>query len=134
MMTAATTAGWETKTAWLAGVSVTVALARSDMARWAGGGIIRSLVVSRYQDGLVRQAGSEITPVSASTPNPTWESAMNAASFSGTSAAKAAANLSRSRNRSPSWGGRMGGAGASAGASAISVLSDSPLSGAYAAM
>jgi hypothetical protein len=59
---------------------------------------------------------------------------MNAATFSGTSAAKAAANLPLSRNSNPSWGGRIGGAGASAGASAISALSDSPLSGAYAAM
>ena len=40
--------------AWLPGASVTAALARSAMARWAGGGIIRSSVVTRYQDGLVR--------------------------------------------------------------------------------
>jgi hypothetical protein len=59
---------------------------------------------------------------------------MNAASFSGTSAAKEAANLSLSRNRSPSWGGRIGGSGAPGGGSAISVPSDSPLSGANAAM
>ena len=38
--------------------STTVAPARSDMARCAGGGIIRSSVGTRYQVGLVRQAGS----------------------------------------------------------------------------
>lgn len=55
-MTAPTTAGRDTKTAWLAGVPLTVALARSDMARsdmarWEGGWIMRSLAVTRYQDG-----------------------------------------------------------------------------------
>jgi hypothetical protein len=73
-------------------------------------------------------------PPSASTPAGTWESAMNAASFSGTSAAKDAANLSRSRNRSPLTGGRIGGSGAPGGGSAISELTDSPSSGANAAM
>src|ERR1700683_576212 len=101
LITAATTAGRETNTAWLPGVSVTVALARSDMARWAAGGIMWSSVATRYQDGLLRQAGSVTAPFSTSTAVGTWESAMNAASFSGTSAAKDAANLSRSRNRNP---------------------------------
>jgi hypothetical protein len=58
---------------------------------------------------------------------------MNAASFAGTSAAKEAANLSRSRNRNPLLGGRIGGTGAPGG-SAIRELTDSPLSGANAAM
>jgi hypothetical protein len=134
LITAATTAGRETNTAWLPGVSVTVALARSDMARWAAGGIIWSSVATRYQDGLLRQAGSVTAPSSASTPAGTWESAMNAASFSGTSAAKAAANLSRSRNSNPLTGGRIGGTGAPGGASAIIELTDSPVSGANAVM
>jgi hypothetical protein len=68
LITAATTAGRETNTEWLARVSVTVASARSDMARWAAGGIMRSSVATRYQDGLLRQAGSVIAPPSASTP------------------------------------------------------------------
>ncbi|GAA3799584.1 hypothetical protein [Streptomyces sp. NPDC001401] len=59
---------------------------------------------------------------------------MIAAGFSGTSAAKEAANLSRSRNRNPSWGGRIGGTGAPGGGSAIRELTGSPLSGANAAM
>src|SRR5271163_2048603 len=46
LITAATTAGRETYTAWLPGVSVTVALARSDMARWAAGGIMWSSVAT----------------------------------------------------------------------------------------
>ena len=74
---------------------MTVALARSPMARWAAGGIIRSSLATRYQDGLLRQAGSVTAPPSASTPAGTWESAMNDASFPGTSAAKAAANTAR---------------------------------------
>lgn len=93
-----------------------------------------SSVATRYQDGLFCQAGSETAPARASTPQGTCESAMNAASFSGTSAAKDAANLSRSRNRNPSWGGRMGGTGAPGGGSAIRELTDSPVSGANAAM
>jgi len=40
--------------AWLPATSITVDPARSDMARWAAGGIIRSWVVSRYQLGLIR--------------------------------------------------------------------------------
>ena len=79
-----------------------------------------SSVATRYQDGLLRQAGSVTAPFSASTAVGTWESAMNAASFSGTSAAKDAANLSRSRNRNPLTGGRIGGTGAPGGGSAIS--------------
>src|SRR5690349_19443274 len=104
------------------------------MARCAGGGIIRSSVVTRYQLGLARHAGQLTAPLSASTPQGTCESAMNADSSSGTSAANEAANLSRSRNRNPSLGGRMGGTGAPGGGSAMSVLTDSPLSGANAAM
>jgi hypothetical protein len=104
------------------------------MARWAAGGIIWSSAATRYQDGLLRQAGSVTAPPSASTPAGTWESAMNAASFPGTSAAKAAANLSRSRNSNPLTGGRIGGTGASGGGSVISALTDSPASGANAAM
>jgi len=59
---------------------------------------------------------------------------MNCASASGRSPAKEAGNWSRSRNRKPSWGGRIGGTGAPGGGSAMSVLTDSPLSGAKAAM
>ncbi len=59
---------------------------------------------------------------------------MNAASSAGTSAAKEAANLSRSRSRSPLTGGRIGGTGAPGGASAIRELTDSPASGANAVM
>src|SRR6516164_4118779 len=57
------------------------------MVCWAGGGIIRSWVVMRYQLGLVRQAGSVIVPAGASTFQGTCESAMNAAWLSGRSAA-----------------------------------------------
>jgi hypothetical protein len=59
---------------------------------------------------------------------------MNAACAAGRSAANEPANLSRSRNRNPSLGGRIGGTGAPGGGSAISELTDSPLSGANAAM
>src|SRR5260370_37497897 len=98
------------------------------MARWAGGGIIRSSVDTRYQLGFWRQAGSVTAPASALTPHGTCESAMNWASSSGRSPAKEAANLSLSRNRKPSWGGRVGGTGAPGGGSAILGLTDSPLS------
>jgi len=59
---------------------------------------------------------------------------MNAARSAGRSAAKAAWNLSRSRNRKPSRGGRIGGCGPSAGKLAMSVVTDSSLSGANAVM
>jgi hypothetical protein len=42
--------------------------------------------------------------------------------------------LLRSKKRKPFWGGRIGGTGAPGGGSAISVFTDSPLSGANAAM
>src|SRR3954452_22692175 len=106
--------------------------ARSDIERWAGGGIIRSSVAMRYQLGLLRHAGSLIVPPRASTPQGTCESAMNAACSALTSAANEAGNFARSRYRKPSCGGRIGGTGASGGGLAMSVLTDSPLSGAKA--
>src|SRR5437763_16612187 len=104
------------------------------MARCAGGGIMWSSVATRYQLGLLRPAGAPTVAPSASTPQGTCESAMNAAAPAGTSAANEAANLSRSRNRNPACGGRIGETGAPGGGSAISVLTDSPASGANAVM
>src|SRR3954462_11224353 len=104
------------------------------MARWAGGGIIRSSVATRYQLGFDLQAGSLMVPPSASSPQGTWASAMNSASSGSTSAAKEAANFSLSNWRYPFSGGRMGGTGAPGGGSWIRVATDSPRSGAKAAM
>jgi hypothetical protein len=64
----------------------------------------------------------------------TCESAMNAACPAGRSPANEAWNLSRSRNKNPSRGGRIGGCGPPGGKPAMSVLTDSPLSAAKAAM
>src|SRR3989454_12583888 len=119
---------------WLPATSIVVALARLDITRWADGGIILSPVVTRYQLGLVRQAGSVIDPPRASTPHGTCESAMKAACSAGTSPANEAANFSRSKSRKPSFGGRIGGTGTPGGGLAIRGLTDSPLSGANAAM
>src|SRR5438309_8034753 len=102
------------------------------MLRWAGGGIILSSVETRYQLGLVLQAGSVIVPASASTPHGTWELAMNVAVSTSTSAAKEKWNFAGSRNKKPSFG-RIGGTGAPGGGSLISDDTDSPLSGAKAA-
>jgi hypothetical protein len=44
-------------TEWLPGASTTWDPARSDMARRAGSGIIRSSLATRYQPGLTRHAG-----------------------------------------------------------------------------
>src|SRR5439155_16269255 len=104
------------------------------MMRWAGGGIILSSVDTRYQLGLVLQAGAVIVPARAPTPHGTWELAMNAAVSASTSAAKEKWNFAGSRRRKPSWAGRMGGTGAPGGGSLISDDTDSPLSGAKAAM
>src|SRR6476619_5384771 len=114
--------------AWLPLTSTTVVPARLDIARWASGGIILSSVVTRYQLGLVFQAGSLMVPLSASSPHGTWESAMKAASSASTSPAKDSGNLALSRKRYPSCGGRIGGTGAPGGGSLIkSVNSDSGL-------
>lgn len=59
---------------------------------------------------------------------------MNAACSAGRSPANDAGNCSRSRNRKPSFGGRVGRTGAPGGGSAMSVFTDSPASGANAAM
>src|SRR6266850_1209997 len=120
--------------AWLPATSTTVEPARLDMKRCAAGGIILSSVVIRYQLGFVFHAGSLIVPLSASTPHGTWESDMNAAVSASTSAANEAANLSFSRNRKPSRGGRIGGTGAPGGGFLMSEDTDSPLSGAKAAI
>src|SRR5207342_1927589 len=101
---------------------------------WAAGGIILSSVATRYQLGLVFQAGSLIVPLRAPRPHGTCESAMKAALSASTSAAKEARNLALSRNRYPSCGGRIGGTGAPAGGSLMSVSTDSPFPGANAAM
>src|SRR5260221_161217 len=73
--------------AWLPATSTLVAPARSDMARCAGGGIIPSSVVTRYQLGFTRQAGSETETLSAATPHRTLESALEAARSAPTYAA-----------------------------------------------
>src|SRR5258705_7183077 len=104
------------------------------MIRWAGGGIILSSVATRYQLGLLRHAGLVMGPASALTPHGTWDSAMKAAVSGFTSPANDAANFALSSRRKPSWGGRIGGTGAPGGGSLISVDTDSPLSGAKAAM
>src|SRR4030095_3065977 len=130
----ATERGSDTYTAWLPLASTTVDPARFDIARCASGGIILSSVATRYQLGLFFHAGSVIAPPSASTPQGTCASAMNAAVSAFTSAAKAAANLALSRNRNPSSGGKIGGTGAPGGGSLMSEATDSPLSGANAAM
>src|SRR5207253_7474998 len=120
--------------AWLPLTSTTVEPARLDMERWASGGIILSSVAIKYQLGLVFHAGSLIVPPRASTPHGTCELAMNSALSLSTSAAKLAANFALSRNRKPSCGGRIGGTGASGGGFLMSAATDSPLSGAKAAI
>src|SRR6266446_5258111 len=120
--------------AWLPGTSTTVEPARLDMKRWAGGGIILSSVTTKYQLGLVLHAASPTVPLSASTPQGTWESAMNAAFSGSTSAANEAGNFALSRNRNPACGGRIGGTGAPGGGSLIRADTDSPLSKAKAVM
>src|SRR5256885_16667857 len=100
---------------WLPAASTTVEPARWDMKRWAGGGTFRSSDATRYQLGLVHQAGSVTAPARASTPQGTCESAMNAAWSAGRSPANDAWNFSRSRNRKPFLGGRIGGTGAPGG-------------------
>src|ERR1700730_12640091 len=119
---------------WLPAIRSTVDPARCDINSCAGGGIILSSVTTRYQLGLVRHAGSVISPPRALTPHGTCESAINAAFSGGTSPAKESANLGLSRNRNPACGGRIGGTGAPAGGSLISAETDSPLSGAKAVM
>src|ERR1700739_911965 len=120
--------------AWLPLTSTTVARARLDMARWASGGIILSSVVTKYQLGFVLHAGWLIAPLMAPMPHGTWESAMNAAFSGSTSAAKEAGNFCLWVNKKLSCGGSIGGTGAPGGGSLISDPTDSPLSGAKAAM
>src|SRR5580704_7891228 len=93
----------------LAATSTAVEVARLDMARCAGGGIILSSVATRYQLGLTRQAGLLINPPPAPTPQGTCESAMNAANSGLRSAPNDAGNFSRSWNTKPSFGGRIDG-------------------------
>src|SRR5216683_3384901 len=120
--------------AWLPFASTTVEPARLDMKRWASGGIILSSVAIKYQLGFDFHAGSLIVPLGASTPHGTCESAMNAAFSGSTSPAKEAGNFALSSNKKPSCGGSIGGTGAPGGGSLISDPTDSPLSGAKAAM
>src|SRR5438105_15614475 len=133
-MNAATAVGCDIEIAWLPATSATVAPARLDIKRCAGCGIILSSVVTRYQLGFIFHAGCSIAPLSAATPHGTCESAMNAAFSASTSAANEAWNFVLSRKRYPSCGGKIGGTGASGGGSLISVATDSPLSGANAAI
>src|SRR5437867_5455786 len=111
----ATSRGCDTYTAWLPLTSTTVAPVRLDMARCASGGIILSLVATRYQLGLDRHAGSVTAPFNASRPQGTCASAMKAATSCATSAANDSRNLALSRNRNPSCGGMIGGTGAPGG-------------------
>src|ERR1700730_4135902 len=120
--------------AWLPFTSTTVAPARLDIARWASGGIILSSVVTRYQLGLVLHAGSLIAPLMGPLRPGACASAINPVLSGSTSAAKEAGNFVLSRNKKPSCGGSIGGTGAPGGGSLISDPTDSPLSGAKAAM
>src|SRR5580765_1163861 len=120
--------------AWLPLTSTTVAPACLDIVRWASGGIILSSVVTRYQLGLVLHAGSLIAPLMAPTPHGTWASAINAAFSGSTSAAKEAGNFALSRDKKPSCGGSIGGWGPPDGKPLMRDPTDSPLSGAKAAM
>ena len=97
--------------AWLPATSVTVAPARSAMARWAGGGIIRSSVATRYQLGLARQAGSVIAAAESVDAPRDLGVGHERGLVGRQSAANEAANFSRSRRRKPSSGGRIGGTG-----------------------
>src|SRR5260221_9308233 len=92
-MSEATAWGCDTQMAWLPLTSTTVEPARRDMSRCAPGGIILSSVVSKYQLGLVFQAGSLIVPPSAASPHGTCESAMKAALSALTSPANEAGNF-----------------------------------------
>src|SRR5438477_12183454 len=103
------------------------------MFRWAGGGIILSSVDTRYQLGLVFQAGSVIVPDSASTPQGTCELAMQAAVSASASPAKEKWNFALSRNKKSSCGGRSGGAGGPGLGSVSNDDAESPLSVARAA-
>jgi hypothetical protein len=68
--------------AWLPATSLVVAPARSAVVRCnAGARSSGSAVVTKYQLGLLRQAGSVTVPLSASKPHGICESAMNALSF-----------------------------------------------------
>src|ERR1700730_12254773 len=120
--------------AWLPFASTTVEPARLDIDRWASGGIILSSVAIKYHLGFDFHAGSLIAPLKASRPHGTWESAMNAAFSGSTSPAKEAGNFALSRNKKPYCGDSIGGTGAAGGGSLISDPTDSPLSGAKAAM
>src|SRR5215831_13122801 len=104
------------------------------MNRCASGGIMWSSVATRYQLGLLFHDAWVTSPLSASTPHGSCDSAMNAASDGSTSAANDAANFDLSSIRKPSLGGRIGGTGAPGAGFAISFATDSPLSGANAAM
>ena len=65
VISAATASGRDTYTEWLPGYSLTVAPARSAMARCAGGGIIRSSVEIRYQpDHAVSDTTDELAGLS----------------------------------------------------------------------
>src|SRR5271166_4430758 len=112
--------------AWLPASSTVFAPARLAIIRWTSTGIILSSVATRYQLGLLFQAGSVIAPFKASRPQGTWESAMKAARSGFTSAANDAANFALSRNRKPSTGGTIGGTGAPGAGLEVSFATDSP--------
>src|SRR6266513_1428783 len=120
--------------AWLPFTSTTEEPARLDMERCASGGIILSSVVIKYQLGFDFHAGSLILPLRASKPHGTCESAMNNAFSGSTSPANEAGNFALSSNKYPSCGVSIVGTGAPRGGSLIRVATDSPLSGAKAAI
>src|SRR5580658_8837324 len=128
----ATTPGRDRQTAWLPGVSTTVAPARLAMNCCVGGGIILSSVATRYQLGLLRQAARLTFPESASMPHGTWESAMNAALSASTSPANDTGAFAGSSKRNPACGARIGATAAPGGGSLIKAATDSPASGANA--
>jgi hypothetical protein len=118
----------------LPATSITLEPDRSDMARCAGGGDHPILGRDQVPARLGPPGGVGDGSANQSRPRGTCESARNAACWADRSAANEAWNFSRSKSSKPSLGGRIGDTGAPGGGSAIRVLTDSPLSGANAAM
>jgi len=81
---------------WLPETSVTAAPVRSAIARWAGGGIIRSSAVTRYQLGLIRQAACRPAPVITAPP---WEWPARTTGPSSSSMTRRVTAVSSSRDR-----------------------------------
>src|SRR5262249_27312347 len=104
-MNDATTYGWDNIATWLDDTVIDVAFMRSANIVWSVGKTTRSWAAITNHDGLLRQAGAEMTPLREATDVGPWVAASTICSESERSGAKSSRIPVSVSFRNPNWSG-----------------------------